>query len=121
MMILSRALGTLLNTRLKTIQRCGWLGLLLSIPAIAAGALDQPSATASIEPPGQGMTITGDQEMPQVLYIIPWQEQRAAMPAAPTLNYLIQQPLTPCDTDQVMDDYQTNLWSCRSKSKALIP
>ena len=73
------------------------------------GSLSLPVGAAE---PTQGITITGDKELPQVLYIIPWQEQRAAMPAAPELPNPIRQPLTPCDTGQALDDYLADLWQC---------
>ncbi|MEH6473226.1 MAG: hypothetical protein V7752_18480 [Halopseudomonas sp.] len=75
------------------------------------------SATALAVEPTQGMTITGDQELPQVLYIIPWREQPATMPQAPEMEEPIQRPLTPCDTGQSMSDYLTDLWNCDSKER----
>ncbi|MFT6917184.1 MAG: hypothetical protein ACJAWL_003541 [Motiliproteus sp.] len=71
--------------------------------------------------PTQGMTITGDQELPQVLYIIPWKEQQPTMPAVPKLDNPFLVPLTPCDTGQVMTDYQATLWSCKALEPASKP
>lgn len=72
------------------------------------------SAQAIAVEPTQGMTITGDQELPQVLYIIPWKEQQPAMPGAPKLDNPLLLPLTPCDTGQKMADYQAKLWNCKA-------
>lgn len=74
-------------------------GLLLCTPVIAVE-------------PTQGMTITGDKELPQVLYIIPWKEQQPEMPPPPKRDNPLLRPLTPCDTDQTMAEYQTQLWDC---------
>lgn len=74
--------------------------------------LTASSAISAVEPT-QGMTITGDHELPQVLYIIPWKEQLPQMPAAPDLSNQILRPLIPCDTGQEMGEYQTRLWNCQ--------
>tara|TARA_R110002167_G_scaffold30636_2_gene101205 strand:+ start:9634 stop:9933 length:300 start_codon:yes stop_codon:yes gene_type:complete len=78
------------------------------------------NAATAVEPT-QGMTITGDQELPQVLYIIPWKEQQPAMPVAPKTDDPILQPLSPCDTGQAMSDYQTELWRCLPTPAAAKP
>lgn len=79
------------------------------------------SSTVAAVEPTQGMTITGDQELPQVLYIIPWNEQPPAMPAATRMEDPILRPLTPCDTGQPMADYQTKLWNCSLKKRVHRP
>ena len=72
------------------------------------------SSTVAALEPTDGMTITGDQELPQVLYITPWKEQMPAMPATPIMKEPLLRPLTPCDTGQPMTIYQVKLWNCPS-------
>ncbi len=79
------------------------------------------SSTVAALEPTEGMTITGDQELPQVLYITPWKEQMPAMPATPVMKEPILSPLTPCDTGQPMTDYQVKLWSCPSAKPESSP
>jgi len=62
----------------------------------------------------QGMKITGDQESPQVLYIIPWKEQPVSQPEQPKLREQILEPLTPCDLDQQITQFLPKLWNCVS-------
>ncbi len=108
-----------MNAIKRTLLTIG-LGLSLCLPAFAAIDTSQASSRPlNADNSSQGMIITGDQEMPQVLYIIPWQEQRAAVPIAPSIKYPIQQPLTPCDTDQALTNYQADLWNCQPKTKSL--
>lgn len=59
-----------------------------------------------------GMIITGDQELPQVLYIQPWKPQTPAIPATPERRSQLQQPLTPCESGQPLTDFQQQLWDC---------
>ncbi|MFT5720850.1 MAG: hypothetical protein ACI9W6_001150 [Motiliproteus sp.] len=72
------------------------------------------STNASAVEPSQGMTITGDKELPLVLYIIPWKEQQPRMPATPKADNPFLVPLTPCDTGQTLTGDQATLWNCKT-------
>lgn len=72
--------------------------LLASVVATAQAATTTQSATARGKPvpaagpiadPSQGMVVTGDQEAPLVLYILPWQPPRlGALPEVDALQLL---------------------------------
>jgi hypothetical protein len=91
------------------------LGLLVALSCSTAVLAREQTHTTAASETALGMTITGDHELPQVLYIIPWQEQLAGMPAPPTMKNPIQQPLTPCDIGQKLSNYQAELWNCPPK------
>ncbi len=92
------------------------LTLLIALSYSTAILASEQSDTTDAYEATLGMTITGDHELPQVLYIIPWQEQPANMPAPPMLENPFQQPLTPCDSGQKVSDYQSKLWNCTPKA-----
>lgn len=59
----------------------------------------------------QGISIIGDQELPQVLYIVPWKESEFAKPNQPQINHPVLRPLEPCNLEkEAYKDY--SLWSC---------
>ena len=62
--------------------------LCLSIPAHAADQLDM-----------EGTTITGSQELPKALAIVPWKSAEAGDLAGRPLNSLVDEILAPIDRD----------------------
>lgn len=72
-----------------------WLALALALSAAPHAVLAQTDAAATLAPPAApGMVVTGDREAPLVLYIVPWQEPRMAVPE------VVLQPLLPNVLDQ---------------------
>ncbi len=53
--------------------------------------------TMANSPQTQGMEITGDQELPQVLYIVPWKTAQPTPISYPSLPSPLEVPVTPCD------------------------
>ncbi len=47
----------------------------------------------------EGTTITGNQELPKALHIVPWQSAQAGDLAARPMNSLIDEVLAPIDRD----------------------
>lgn len=47
----------------------------------------------------EGTKIRGNQELPQVLYIVPWQEAEVPNLSQPPLQSLIDEALTPVDRE----------------------
>lgn len=77
-------------------------------PAPAADAQPPPAAGAAHGPAGQRppdrieldpTSIRGNQELPKVLYIVPWKEPDLAQPAGRPLNSLVDEALAPVDRD----------------------
>lgn len=70
---------------------------LLLLSLVAPAAMAKESARESIIVDNvPAMTITGDKELPQVLYIVPWKSPRLPSPPTPPLlqpDYL--KPITP--------------------------
>lgn len=62
--------------------------VLLSNGAYAAERLDM-----------EGTKIRGNQELPKVLYIVPWQEAEVPNLSQPPLQSLIDEALTPVDRE----------------------
>jgi hypothetical protein len=62
--------------------------LCLNIPAHAADQLDL-----------EGTTITGSQELPKALHIVPWKSAEAGDLAGRPLNSLVDEILAPIDRD----------------------
>ncbi len=79
------------------------LGLL--VPALC-GAADAPAAGKAAAPPAAASrleldptAIRGNQELPKVLYILPWKEPGLAEPGGRPLNSLVDEALAPVDRD----------------------
>lgn len=72
----------------RTAPVIGLLGLLWLIPAHAADSLDL-----------EGATITGSQELPKALHIVPWKSAVAGDLAGRPLNSLVDEILAPVDRD----------------------
>lgn len=79
---------------------------------LLALALPLPPATAA-DPPG--MTITGDQELPQVLYVTPWRAPKRLDPPRPAPENPTRRPLSPC---QLGADAPLVHWSCAPPPEA---
>jgi len=62
--------------------------LLVSMPVIAAERLDM-----------EGTRIRGNQELPKVLYIVPWQTAEIPNLDQPPLESLIDEALSPLDRE----------------------
>lgn len=72
--------------------------------ATAAGgtAAKAPAATAAQVPDRlelDASAIRGNQELPKVLYIVPWKEPGLAQPAGRPLNSLVDEALAPVDRE----------------------
>jgi hypothetical protein len=48
----------------------------------------------------QGTAIIGNQELPKVLYIVPWKESELPQLSEPPLESLIDEALTPLDREE---------------------
>ncbi len=73
-------------------------------------ALLSPAVLAA--KPTQGITIIGDQELPQVLYIVPWKSPQPVKPDYPALEDPTLSPLTPCDLLPAERRAATDNWQC---------
>lgn len=79
------------------------------LAAGAAGAADAPAPAAAAKPvaPATGpqrldldaTSIRGNQELPKVLYIVPWKDPALGEPAGRPLNSLVDEALAPVDRD----------------------
>ncbi len=90
--------------RYRNISLCVVLGGLALLPP--------ELMAAKAEKPTQGITIIGDQELPQVLYIVPWKSPQPVKPAYPDLEDPTLSPLTPCDLLPAERRAVTDNWSC---------
>ena len=73
--------------------------LLVSMPVIAAERLDM-----------EGTRIRGNQELPKVLYIVPWKKSELPDLSEPPLESLIDEALKPIDRNvfrRQVEYYQT--------------
>lgn len=69
-----------------------WLTLIIYILAMGQGfAADRMDM--------KGTKIHGNQELPKVLYIVPWQDAKAPNLSQPPLKSLIDEALTPVDRE----------------------
>jgi hypothetical protein len=94
--------------------------LLAALAPVVAAAADPPAPAAAAPPvvaapptaaatpaPAQAAqrldldttSIRGNQELPKVLYIVPWKEPGLAEPAGRPLNSLVDEALSPVDRD----------------------
>lgn len=77
----------------------------LVLLAAPAGAADPPAAGKAAVPAAAGRldldptAIRGNQELPKVLYILPWKEPGLAEPGGRPLNSLVDEALAPVDRD----------------------
>lgn len=70
------------------------------MPAVSASAARVPQATAAAERLQLDPTaIRGNQELPKVLYIVPWKHPGLAQPGGRPLNSLLDEALAPVDRD----------------------
>jgi hypothetical protein len=89
-----------------------WLGWVLACAAMSVVRADEPPApppAASVAAPGgqrppdrldlDTTSIRGNQELPKVLYIVPWKEPGLAEPAGRPLNSLVDEVLAPVDRE----------------------
>jgi len=74
------------------LPRCGTLAAILSL-ALLHGA--QAGDRLDLE----GTTITGNQELPKALHIVPWKPAAAGDLAGRPLNSLVDELLAPVDRD----------------------
>lgn len=76
------------------------------------------SVPAQTEPQGSaGITIIGDQELPQVLYIVPWKASTMPRVAVPKMSSLDQQLLLPCQLGKPTSNIghrSSRLWPCKN-------
>jgi hypothetical protein len=93
---------------------------MLTLAATSVIRADEPPAPAQLQPPAttapapaprpagprppdrldlDPTSIRGNQELPKVLYIVPWKEPGAAEPAGRPLNSLVDEALAPVDRD----------------------
>jgi hypothetical protein len=62
-----------------------------------------------------GMTIVGDQELPQVLYIVPWQTPVMPVIEPPKMSGLHHHLRLPCQVNpSEITQPAESLWPCRS-------
>lgn len=105
-----------MNRRRPRIAPCCAVFALAAFASLAARADDAPApatpapATAG-RPPAAASTkgpdrleldassIRGNQELPKVLYIVPWKEPGLAQPAGRPLNSLVDEALAPVDRE----------------------
>jgi len=84
----------------RRLPRAALLVLLASAPVPPALAADPPPAAA---PPErlelETTSIRGNQELPKVLYIVPWKEPGLAEPSGRPLNSLVDEALAPVDRE----------------------
>jgi hypothetical protein len=86
--------------------------LVAAWPALAvaeepAPAMTAPAVTPPAASPGRSnqrmdldpTAIRGNQELPKVLYIVPWKDPGLAEPAGRPLNSLVDEALAPVDRD----------------------
>lgn len=71
--------------------------------ATASGPAAKPPAAAPGKLPDRleldASSIRGNQELPKVLYIVPWKEPGLAQPAGRPLNSLVDEALAPVDRE----------------------
>jgi len=82
--------------------------LLLAAPA-SHGAAPKQEPAISIE-------ITGDKEVPLVLYIVPWQNPQAPIPDPPQLDDPSLRPLTPCELNDSVAPEELAAWQCAQRA-----
>jgi hypothetical protein len=95
-----------------------WMVVLGALAMASAALSDEPPApppaqpeapaapaprTATPRPPDRleldAASIRGNQELPKVLYIVPWKEPALAEPAGRPLNSLVDEALAPVDRE----------------------
>lgn len=64
-----------------------------------SGAATQHSATASDRVDLETSTVTGNQELPKVMYIVPWKKSEIGDLAGRPMNSLLDEVLAPVDRD----------------------
>ena len=74
-------------------KRLRLLCLLLGV--VAAGPAPAEEAVIELE----GTTVIGNQELPKVLYIVPWQKSELPDVADLPLNRLVEQAIQPVERD----------------------
>lgn len=89
------------------------LSLLLSLTSLPLLAAPEPPKSE----PAIAIEITGDKEVPLVLYILPWQNPRAEMPDPPQLDDPALRPLTPCELGDTLSADELNAWQCEQRQK----
>lgn len=58
-----------------------------------------PQAAAEVVIDAGGMTVTGQRELPKVLYIVPWKKMQAAEIETPKTGSLVEDVLAPVDPE----------------------
>ena len=75
-----------------------WLVVLLAAPVAAEPpAVEQPRAPERLEL--DAAAIRGNQELPRVLYILPWKDPGMAELAGRPVNSLVEEVLAPVDRE----------------------
>ncbi|HEY5718236.1 MAG TPA: hypothetical protein VIS52_07035 [Motiliproteus sp.] len=98
------------------------IGLLLCHEAVAentSSAAPSPAKTTNAPPkqePAISIEITGDKEVPLVLYIVPWQNPQAPITDPPQLDDPSLRPLTPCQLYDTLSREELTAWQCPPKS-----
>ncbi len=64
------------------------LWLLAAVPVMAARQLDM-----------EGMSVTGNSELPKALFIVPWKDPQAGLSPERPVNSLVDEALQPIDPD----------------------
>jgi hypothetical protein len=65
----------------------------------------------------RGITIIGDQELPKVLYIVPWVLPEPPAPVEPFSRPAYLAPMSPCDLDsQEVSEPNMTSWTCPPSS-----
>jgi hypothetical protein len=81
--------------------------LLIAVSALPAAA-EEPAPVVAAAPAAKSSperldldttSIRGNQELPKVLYILPWKEPAPAEPAGRPLNSLVDEALAPVDRE----------------------
>ncbi|WP_210396040.1 hypothetical protein [Motiliproteus sediminis] len=89
--------------------------LLLLITAVTLPLHAAPEPPKS--EPAIAIEITGDKEVPLVLYILPWQNPRAEMPDPPQLDDPALRPLTPCELGDSFSAEEVSAWQCDDRDR----
>ncbi|CAG0937914.1 hypothetical protein GPROT2_00056 [Gammaproteobacteria bacterium] len=100
-----------MNRRRLRIAPCCAVFALAAFASLAARADDAPAPATAGKPPAaasakgpdrlelDASSIRGNQELPKVLYIVPWKEPGLAQPAGRPLNSLVDEVLAPVDRE----------------------
>lgn len=80
---------------MKTLFRNGLLGVVMSL--LTAGAWAEPEVLTI-----EGARIRGNQELPTVLYVVPWQPPVVESLDKPATSFTLQRPLEPLERTEFL-------------------